>query len=114
MTPPMHRRDFLKIGGATAALAGLGTAGSLAADPPDQNRPIKKAVMYATIGFPGSVMDKLKAVKAAGFEGVEPMGYREQDQGPKPRERTRSKTAGVCFYMRSANPRAQPGADWRP
>ncbi len=55
MTLSMHRRDFLKMsGGAMATLASLGTVGSMAADDPAKKRPIKKAIMYATIGYPGA------------------------------------------------------------
>src|SRR5260370_36705820 len=71
MVYSLHRRDFLKMGGTAMAMAGLGTVGLTADDPSPKKRPIKKDIMYATIGYPGSVMEKFKAVKAAGFEGVE-------------------------------------------
>ena len=45
-----------------------------------KKRTIKKAIMYATIGFKGSVLEKFRAVKAAGFEGVEPMSHMNQDE----------------------------------
>ena len=37
-------------------------------------RKILKGIMWGTVGVPGSVMQKMEAVKAAGFDGVEPMG----------------------------------------
>ena len=36
--------------------------------------------MYATMTYKGSVLEKFKAVKAAGFEGVEPMSHMRQDE----------------------------------
>lgn len=113
MTLSMHRRDFLKVGGTAAALAGLGTAGSLAADDPTKKRPIKKAIMYATIGYPGSVMDKFKAVKAAGFEGVEPMSHMKQDEVLKALEETGLKAASVCCNTHWAKPLSHPDANVR-
>jgi hexulose-6-phosphate isomerase len=110
----MHRRDFLKVGGAAAALAGLETANfSMAADDPVKKRSIKKAIMYATIGYPGSVMDKLKAVKAAGFEGVEPMSHMKQDEVLKALEETGLKAASVCCDTHWAKPLSHPDANVR-
>ena len=114
MTHSMHRRDFLKVGGAAAALAGLETANfSMAADDPVKKRSIKKAIMYATIGYPGSVMDKLKAVKAAGFEGVEPMSHMKQDEVLKALEETGLKAASVCCDTHWAKPLSHPDANVR-
>jgi hexulose-6-phosphate isomerase len=103
----MHRRDFLKIGGATV-FAGLSTVGSFAADDATKKRPIKKAIMYATIGYPGSVMEKLKAVKAAGFEGVEPMSHMKQDEVLQALEATGLKAASVCCNTHWAKPLSHP------
>ena len=113
MTHSMHRRDFLKMGGTTMALAGLGTVGSLTADSPTKKRPIKKAIMYATIGFPGSVMEKLKAVKAAGFEGVEPMSHMKQEEVLKALEETGLKAASVCCATHWDKPLSSPDENVR-
>jgi hexulose-6-phosphate isomerase len=113
MTLSMHRRDFLKVGGAAAAVAGLRTVSSQADDPPTKKRSIKKAIMYATIGYPGSVMDKLKAVKAAGFEGVEPMSHMKQDEVLKALEETGLKAASVCCNTHWAKPLSHPDANVR-
>jgi len=113
MTHSMHRRDFLKWGGGAMTLAGLGTVGSIAADSPVKKRSIKKAMMYATIGYPGSVMDKLKAVKAAGFEGVEPMSHMKQDEVLKALDETGLKAASVCCNTPWAKPLSHPDANVR-
>jgi hexulose-6-phosphate isomerase len=57
---------------------------------------LRKAIMYATIGYEGSVMEKFQAVKAAGFEGVEPMSHMNQDEVLKAFDATGLKPASVC------------------
>jgi hexulose-6-phosphate isomerase len=52
--------------------------------------------MYATVGVKGSVLEKFKAVKEAGFEGVEPMSHMVQDEVMKALEETGLKAASVC------------------
>ncbi len=106
MTDSLHRRSFLKLGGACAAaaltpLAGLG-------DAPVKKRAIKKAVMYATIGYKGSVVEKLRALKAAGFEGVEPMSHMNQDEVVKALDETGLKAASVCCNTHWGKPLSHP------
>jgi L-ribulose-5-phosphate 3-epimerase len=91
MTEKLHRRDFLRIGGAVAAAA-LGRA---AADEP-KKRTIHKAIMYGTLTYKGSVLDQFRAVKAAGFEGVEPMSHMNQDEVLKAFDDTGLKAASCC------------------
>ena len=94
MNISLDRRDFLK------ATAGLAAASLTAAGPVagtiTKKREIKKAIMYATIGIKGSVMEKLKAVKEAGFAGVEPMSHMDQDEVMKALDATGLKAASVC------------------
>ena len=65
----LNRREFLQLGAGALATAALNPLGVLGADAP-KKRTIHKAIMYGTVGFPGSVLEKFRAVKAAGFEGV--------------------------------------------
>ncbi len=96
----LNRRDFLMTSGALAATV-LGPAG-LAANPllkgglNARKKVLRKAIMYATIGYKGSVLEKFQAVKAAGFEGVEPMSHMNQDEVVKAFEATGLKPASVC------------------
>lgn len=113
MTYPMYRRDFLKMSGGAAALAGIGTLTSLADDQQAKKRPIKKAMMYATIGYPGTVMEKLKAVKAAGFEGVEPMSHMKQEEVLRALEETGLKAASVCCNTHWDKPLSSPNENDR-
>ena len=106
MMSNMQRRDFLKLGsGATVSLA-LGTAAS--GDEAKKTRKIKKAIMYGTIGFKGSVMEKLMAVKEAGFEGVEPRSHMNQDEVMKALDATGLKAASVCCDTHWSQPLSHP------
>ncbi len=106
MTISLHRRSFLKLGGAAAAAA-LSPLAAVA-DKPAKKRAIKKAVMYATIEFPGSVLEKFQALKAAGFEGVEPMSHMKQDEVAKALDETGLKAASVCCSTHWDNPLSHP------
>jgi hexulose-6-phosphate isomerase len=105
MTHAIQRRDFLKLGGSVAAAMVLGRA---AADAPEKKRKIKKAVMYATIGLKGSVLQKFQALKAAGFEGVEPMSHMNQDEVVKALEESGLKAASVCCDTHWGKPLSHP------
>jgi L-ribulose-5-phosphate 3-epimerase len=77
------RREFLATA-ATASLAGaaLMQLQANAAEPSRPKRPWKKAVMWYMVGGKGTVMEKFKILKEAGFDGVE----LDAPNGPKPAE----------------------------
>jgi len=95
MLDTLNRRDFMKIG-AGALAAALPTTSSLAAEPPAKKRSIRKAMMYAKLSYKGSVLEKFQALKAAGFEGVEPMSHMDQEEVLKALDMTGLKPASVC------------------
>ncbi len=107
MNTPLHRRDFLKVGGSLAAAA-LCPGGPFAADAPAKKRDLHKAIMYATIGFKGSVLEKFRAVKAAGFEGVEPMSHMNQEEVLRALDETGLKAASVCCNTHWSKPISHP------
>jgi hexulose-6-phosphate isomerase len=94
MDNALQRRDFLKLGSGMLAATVLGP--HAAADAPAKKRAIKKAIMYDTIGLKDTVMQQFEAVKAAGFEGVEPMSHMSQDKVLKALDATGLKAASVC------------------
>jgi hexulose-6-phosphate isomerase len=106
MTVSLNRRSFLKLGGACAAAACSPL--TAAAEAPPKKRAIKKAVMYATIKYPGSVLEKFRALKAAGFEGVEPMSHMNQDEVAKALDETGLKAASVCCNTHWGKPLSHP------
>jgi L-ribulose-5-phosphate 3-epimerase len=100
----LPRRDFLKLGGALA----LTPLTAIAAEKPAKKRAIKKAVMYATISLKGTVLEKFQALKAAGFEGVEPMSHMNQDEVVKALEETGLQAASVCCNTHWSKPLSHP------
>jgi L-ribulose-5-phosphate 3-epimerase len=112
MENTLNRRDFVKFGGAAlaAGVLPLGLRGALVSE---KKRQIKKAMMYATIGYPGSVMQKLMAVKAAGFEGVEPMSHMRQEEVLEALDKSGLKAASVCCNTHWGKPLSHADASAR-
>lgn len=111
MNPPFNRREFLKIGGATLAAAALQPAG-LAADAPAsapaKKRDIKKAIMYGTVSGKMSVMEKLKIIKEAGFDGVEMMSHMDQEEVLRARDAAGLANPSVCGSRHWEKPLSDP------
>jgi hexulose-6-phosphate isomerase len=103
--PTPDRRTFLKQTGGLMLAAATGAALHAAEA---KRRPLRKAIMYATIGIKGSVLEKLQAVKAAGFEGVEPMSHMNQDEVLRALEATGLKAASVCCNTHWSKPLSHP------
>jgi hexulose-6-phosphate isomerase len=96
----MNRRSFLKVtAGATATAALLPHA---RADAPKRN--LRKAIMYSTIGMKGTVLEKFRAMKEAGFEGVEPLGGMDRDEVLAAFKATGLQAASVCCHTHWEKP----------
>lgn len=87
----MNRRSFLTH----ATLAAAGTAFSQTAAP---KRKLRKAMMMGTVRVKGSLLEKFQAVKAAGFEGVEPQGGMNQQEVVEALKATGLEAASVCCH----------------
>ena len=100
----MNRRSFLKVtAGVTATAAFLPHTCSAA-----PKRQLRKAIMYSTIGMKGSVLDKFRAMKEAGFEGVEPMGGMNRDEVLTAFQATGLQAASVCCHTHWEKPLSAP------
>jgi len=98
LNPLPSRRDFLKLAAAASTVATLAPGlvhGAEEAAPPGK-RAVRKAIMWGTVGVKGSVMEKMEAVKEAGFEGVEPNSHMSQDEVVAALDKTGLKAASVC------------------
>ena len=105
----MNRRSFLKVtAGIAATTAILPNAWSAA---PKRN--LRKAIMYSTIGVKGSVLEKFRAMKEAGFEGVEPMGGMNRDEVLAAFKETGLKAASVCDHIHWIKTLSSPDAATR-
>jgi L-ribulose-5-phosphate 3-epimerase len=98
----MTRRYFLQA----AATAGI--AATAFADDSQKKRRIRKGIMWATIGLKGSVMEKMEAVRDAGFEGVEPMGGMDNAEVIDALKKTGLKAGSVCCHTHWAKPLSDP------
>ena len=64
--------------------------------------------MYSTIGVKGSVLEKFRVMKEAGFEGVEPMGGMNRDEVLAAFKETGLQAASVCDHIHWEKPLSAP------
>ena len=84
----MQRRNFIKQTATAAGALSLPFIGngafaatrSSVADAAGQTSGFKKSIMWGTVGLQGSVADKCKAIKAAGFDGIEPNSHMNRSE----------------------------------
>lgn len=97
MKPNWNRRDFLRVSGTLAAMAATSVPVFVAENSSaPTKRKHKKGIMWATVGVRGSVLEKMKAVKAAGFDGVEMTSHLDQAEVLKARDETGLEIPSVC------------------
>ncbi len=99
----MNRRSFLKITTGAATAAALVPVSAAA---PKRN--LRKAIMYSTIGVKGTVLEKFRAMQAAGFDGVEPMGAMNRDEVIAAFKETGLRAASVCDHLHWVKPLSAP------
>src|SRR6266478_4580810 len=108
----MNRRDFVKVGGAFALSAlspSVLAADEKPSDPgPPSKRSLKKGIMWGTVGVKGSVLEKMKAIKEAGFDGVEMMSEMDQNEVLKARDATGLIIPSVCGSRHWNKPLSDP------
>ena len=115
----MKRREFLqRSAGGAMAVAGMSLTVFAGAEHSSgtasgQKHQIRKAIMYATVGVKGSVLEKLKAVKEAGFEGVEMMSHMDQEEVLRARDETGLVIPSVCGTHHWEKPLSHPDAKVR-
>ena len=100
------RRQFLQ--NTTTALAATAFSAPLFAAAKKPKRQIKKAIMWDTIGMKGTVLEKFRALKEAGFEGVEPASHMNQDEVVRAFDETGLKAASVCGSKHWGKPLSSP------
>ncbi|HEY6167610.1 MAG TPA: sugar phosphate isomerase/epimerase family protein [Verrucomicrobiae bacterium] len=103
MNTAQTRRSFLQTSAVTLAAVSFGSVSAFA-----KQRQIKKAIMWSTVGVKGSILDKMKMVKDAGFLGVEPMGGMNREEVIAAMKETGLKAASVCCHTHWAKPLSAP------
>jgi len=107
----MNRRKFLQRSAlATLGLAALSPATSVLAQ---SSAKYKKGIMWGTIGTKGSVLEKMRAVKAAGFDGAEMASHLDQAEVLKARDATGLEIPSVCGEKHWGKPLSHPDASVR-
>lgn len=102
----MKRREFIVTGGAALAMAALGP--SLLAADTGKTRKLKKGIMWGTVGVKGSVLEKMKAVKEAGFDGAEMNSHMDQDEVLRAQDATGLALPSVCGVHHWGKPLSHP------
>jgi hexulose-6-phosphate isomerase len=108
----LNRREFL--GTATRAVAVAAAGPLLAASElrafgaTTDSRKGRKAIMWGTVGVKGSVLEKMQAVKAAGFDGAEMNSHMDRDEVLKAREATGLLIPSVCNSVHWSKPLSDP------
>ncbi len=114
MNIPFSRREFLRTTGTVVALAATAPMVFATPDAPAlAKRAHKKGIMWDTIGMKGSVLEKMRAVKAAGFEGVEMASHLDQAEVLAARAATGLEINSVCGAHHWTKPLSHPDAKVR-
>ena len=108
----MHRREFLKTAGGALALAALATPALAAAaqesEASTRKHTLKKGIMWGTVDVKGSTLEKMKAIKEAGFDGAEMMSHMDQDEVMRARDETGLVIPSVCGRDHWKKPLSDP------
>lgn len=92
----MNRRQFAKntiMASAMLSATTLTGISKLTIPPP---RSLKKGIMWGSIGFGQTIMEKFQAAKDAGFDGVEVMSHLDRNEVLKARDATGLTIPSVC------------------
>ena len=114
----MQRRIFIKKSIlATGALSISLTenrifAGNTAAIRQPANN-YKKSIMWGTVGLAGSVLEKCNAIKAAGFQGIEPDSHMNRKEVIDAVKATGLDISDVCCSTHWSKPLSHPNAATR-
>jgi hexulose-6-phosphate isomerase len=117
----MERRNFIKNTLlATGAFAfSSGGENLFAGNAPFASSPLpavthfKKSIMWGTVGLEGSILDKCKAIKEAGYNGIEPNSHMDRNEVLAAMKSTGLIASSVCCSTHWENPLSHPDASVR-
>jgi L-ribulose-5-phosphate 3-epimerase len=107
----VSRREFLIR--TTTAAAFAGTVPQTVFGAEESRRQLHKAMMYGSLAYKGTVVEKFRALKVAGFEGVEPNSHMNQDEVVRALDETGLKAASVCGAHHWGKPLSHPDENVR-
>lgn len=79
----------------------------------DDRSTLLKSIMWGTVGMQGSVLDKCKAIKAAGYDGIEPNSHMDRKEVIEAMKATGLKASSVCNSKHWELLMSHPDADVR-
>ncbi|MDR2953789.1 MAG: sugar phosphate isomerase/epimerase [Prevotella sp.] len=110
----MERRNFLKkalvaTGALTIPSINLDAFGSVNMRKTESNQSaLRKSIMWGTVGGEGSVLEKCKAVKAAGYDGIEPNSHMDRQEVLDAMKATGLIASSVCCSTHWNSPLSSP------
>ncbi len=109
------RREFLHRASFAVALFSVPAVflAPAQADSAGLKRKLKKGIMWNTVGVPGSILEKMEAIKEAGFEGVEMNSHMNQDEVLRARDETGLVIPSVCGAHHWDKPLSDPDPNVR-
>ena len=113
----MERRQFLKKSMITAGALGLLSAKGRAFPGIYENNSsmqgFKKSIMWGTIGIEGTTLEKCKAVKKAGFDGIEPNSHMDRKEVIDAMKAAGLVASSVCCTTHGNKPLSHPDSTIR-
>ena len=107
----MQRRHFIKNTIlATGALSLPLTGNKIFAKHQPTASVFKKSIMWGTVGLAGSILDKCEAIKAAGFQGIEPNSHENRKEVIDAAKATGLTITDVCCSTHWGKPLSHPDA----
>ena len=113
MNPITTRRSFLRTAGLACAVASVTPRLFSAEKPAAPKRLNAKAIMWDTIPVKGSISERMKAVKAAGFDAVEMASHLDQAEVLRALQETGLSVVSVCGAKHWSKPLSHPDASVR-
>jgi L-ribulose-5-phosphate 3-epimerase len=104
----MNRRQFSKSTLMASAMISAGSLPGISNIVSSGPRNLKKGIMWGSIGLGSSIMEKFKAAKEAGFDGVEPMSHLNRNEVLEARDATGLIIPSVCGELHWKYPLSDP------
>ena len=114
----MKRRNFIKntllaTGALSLPFSGDKLMAEITAMPSPVAAAFKKSIMWGTVGVQGSILDKCKAVKEAGYQGIEPNSHMNRQEVIDAVKETGLAISDVCCTTHWGKPLTDPEASVR-
>ena len=104
----MNRRQFTKQTMLASALVSASAIPGFSKILSPPEREIKKGIMWGSIEFGATVLEKFQAAKQAGFDGIEPSSHLDRNEVLKARDATGLTISSVCGSQHWKAPLSHP------